>query len=94
MNIDPLAKPFSCKDKPSIKYPCAWTYKVIGTDETDLRAAIETVLGKKNLLISKSHSSSGGKYLSLNAEIVVEDDASRLQHYQNLKNHAAIKVVM
>jgi hypothetical protein len=94
MNIDPFPKPFTCKDKPSINYPCAWTYKVIGTDETDLRAAIETILGKKNLLISKSHSSSGGKYLSLNVEIIVEDDESRLQHYQNLKNHAAVKVVM
>lgn len=94
MNLDPFPKPFSCKDKPSIQYPCAWTYKVIGTDETDIRAAIETVLGKKNLLITKSHSSSGGKYLSLNAETVVEDDESRLRHYQNLKNHAAVKVVM
>lgn len=94
MNIDPFPKPFSCKDKPSIEYPCAWTYKVIGTDESDLRAAIKTVLGKENLLISKSHSSSGGKYLSLNAEIIVEDDESRQQHYQNLKNHAAVKVVM
>lgn len=94
MNIDPFPKPFSCEDKPIIKYPCAWTYKVIGTDESSLRAAIKTVLGEKNLLISKSHSSSGGKYLSLNAEIIVEDDESRQQHYKNLKNHAAVKVVM
>ncbi len=94
MKIDPFAKPFSCKDKPKINYPCAWTYKVIGADEKELRAAIATILGKKNLLISYSHASSGGKYLSLNAEIIVEDDESRLRHYQNLKNHAAVKVVM
>lgn len=94
MNIDPFPKPFSCKEKPSIQYPCAWTYKVIGTDEAELRSAIETVLGKDNLLISRSHTSSGGKYISLNAEIVVEDDESRLKHYQNLKNHIAVKVVL
>lgn len=94
MKLDPFPKPFSCKEKPSIHYPCSWTYKVIGTNENDLRAAIEMILGKGNLLVSKSHSSSGGKYLSLNAEVVVEDDESRLKNYQNLKNHAAVKVVL
>lgn len=94
MSLDPLPKPFSCKDKPKIDYPCSWVYKVIGTNETTLRAAIETVLGTENLLITSSHSSSGGKYISLNAEIVVNNDESRLSGYQNLKNHAAVKVVM
>ena len=36
----------------------------------------------------------GWKYISLNAELVVEDEDSRLKEYQNLKNHAAVKVVM
>lgn len=94
MNLDPFPKPFCCKEKPKIDYPCSWLYKVIGTDETALRAAIETVLGTENLLITSSHSSSSGKYISLNAEIIVTDDESRLSGYQNLKNHAAVKVVM
>ena len=94
MNIDPFPKPFSCKEKPSIKYPCSWTYKVIGSDEAALRRAIETIMGNSNLLISLSHTSSGGKYCSLNVELVVEDDETRLKYYQHLKNHAAVKVVM
>jgi len=94
MNLDPFPKPFSCKEKPDIQYPCSWLYKVIGKDETALRKAIQTVLGTENLLITSSHSSSGGKYISLNVETVVNDEAERLSGYQNLKNHAAVKVVM
>lgn len=94
MNIDPFPKPFSCKEKPSIQYPCSWLYKVIGQDENALRKAISTVFGKDELLITKSHTSSGGKYCSLNVEVVVEDEASRLGNYNNLKNHAAVKVVL
>ena len=94
MNIDPFPKPFSCKEKPTIKYPCSWTYKVIGSDEVALRHAIETIMGNSNLLITLSHTSSGGKYCSLNVELVVEDDETRLKYYQHLKNHAAVKVVM
>ena len=94
MNIDPFPKPFSCKEKPSIKYPCSWVYKVIGTEDDALRNAVSTVIGNKELLITKSHTSSGGKYISLNVEVVVEDDETRLKYYQHLKNHAAVKVVM
>ena len=94
MNIDPFPKPFSCKEKPKITYPCTWLYKVIGTDEDALRKAIEITCGKENLLVTKSHTSSGGKYCSLNVETVVEDDDTRLGHYRNLKNHAAVKVVL
>ena len=94
MNRTPFPKPFSCKEKPTINYPCSWTYKVIGSDEAHLRRAIKTLLGDTDLIITPSHTSSGGKYCSLNVELVVEDDETRLKHYQHLKNHAAVKVVL
>jgi len=94
MNIDPFPKPFSCKDKSNITYPCSWVYKVIGTDAFALKKAIATVIGNKDLLITQSNTSSGGKYTSLNVEVLVSDDETRLKYYQHLKNHAAVKVVM
>lgn len=94
MNSDPFPRPFTCKEKPDIKYPCSWLYKVIGKDEDAMRKAIATTLGRKNLIITKSHTSSGGKYCCLNAEVAVEDEKSRLSNYNNLKNHAAVKVVL
>jgi uncharacterized protein len=94
MNIDPFPKPFSCKEKPDINYPCSWVYKIIGTDMGALKKAIATVIGTRDILITPSNTSSGGKYTSLNVEVVVSDDETRLKYYQHLKNHAAVKVVM
>jgi uncharacterized protein len=94
MNTNPFQKPFSCKEKPDITYPCSWLYKVIGTDEDTLRKAIVCICGEENLLITRSHTSSNGKYCSLNVEMVVDNDETRLGHYRNLKNHSAIKVVL
>lgn len=94
MTIDPFPKPFTCKGKPDIKYPCPWIYKVIGPDESALRQCIDTLLGNQGVLVSNSHTSSGGKYCSLNVEVIVDDDETRLKYYQLLKNHAAVKVVM
>ena len=79
--------------KPEINYPCVWQYKVIGEDVTSLTRAITTVC-PAHLSLVASKTSSSGKYCSLNLEIEVEDEASRLAVYQNLKNHLAVKMVL
>ncbi|MBU0944376.1 MAG: DUF493 domain-containing protein [Proteobacteria bacterium] len=94
MQRDPFPKPFSCKERPDISYPCTWLYKVIGTDEDALRQAIQVVCGEDTAQISRSHTSSGGKYCSLNVEIEVESDEIRLAYYKNLTSHAVVKIVM
>lgn len=94
MNTDPFPTPFSCNEKPDISYPCNWLYKVIGTNEEALRQAIQVVCGQKNPQVSRSHTSSGGKYCSLNVELQVENEKIRLAYYKNLANHAAVKVVL
>jgi uncharacterized protein len=81
----------SCK-KPEITYPCLWVYKVIGNDAAQLTRAINAVCPAGSITPSKA--SSGGKYHSLNVEIEVADEASRLAIYQNLKNHLAVKIVL
>ncbi|MDD3813055.1 MAG: DUF493 domain-containing protein [Desulfocapsaceae bacterium] len=79
--------------KPEITYPCVWLYKVIGEDFTSLTRAITTVCPAQ-VSITPSKTSSSGKYCSLNVEIEVADEASRLAIYQNLKNHLAVKMVL
>jgi len=76
-----------------ITYPCLWLYKVIGEDATALARAINTVC-PGSAAIAPSKTSSGGKYCSLNMEIEVADEATRLAIYQNLKNHLAVKMVL
>ena len=60
-----------------IRYPVRWTYKVIGSDEDRLRDAIGAVVGETEHTISYSHASSGGRYISLTAEVVVESEDQR-----------------
>lgn len=79
--------------RPTITYPCAWLYKVIGTDADSLVRAVRTVC-PATAAVSPSKTSSNGNYCSLNVEIEVHDEASRLAIYRNLKNHLAVKAVL
>ena len=93
MHIDTQKTQEDDTKKATISYPCIWLYKVIGEDPSSLTRAIETVCPAR-ALISPSKNSSNGKYCSLNVEIEVADESSRLAIYQNLKNHLAVKMVL
>ncbi len=88
-----ITNPKPCAEKADITYPCAWLYKVIGEDVIALTQAI-TAVCPVVISLAASKTSSGGKYCSLNVEIEVADEASRLAIYQNLKNHLAVKIVL
>jgi uncharacterized protein len=80
--------------KPDIIYPCPWGYKVIGPDADRLRSAIAEVIQELPHTITPSHSSLTGKYLCLDVEIVVSSEECRLEIYESLRRHPAIKVVL
>jgi uncharacterized protein len=80
--------------KPEIVYPCPWGYKVIGQDVDRLRSAIAEVIQELPHTITPSHSSLTGKYLCLDVEIVVSNEECRLEIYESLRKHPAIKVVL
>ena len=46
------------------------------------------------MLVSPSRRSSKGRYVSVNAELVVPDEAVRLAIYERLKMSAAVKLVL
>ncbi len=92
---------FQCNDqgdasqkRPEIDYPCTWVYKVIGQDRTLLKEVIITACAPEDVTISHSNASSGGKYHSLNAELTVKDEATRLTIYESLKCHPMVKLVL
>lgn len=93
MQIDTKKTNHCNTKKTEISYPCVWLYKVIGEDATALTRAINTVC-PASASISPSRTSSGGKYCSLNIEIEVADEVTRLAIYQNLKNHLAVKMIL
>lgn len=80
--------------RPEIAYPCTWVYKVIGTDCTLLKDAIVAACFPYPVTIGYSHSSSKGKYHSLNAELIVADETVRLQIHEALRNSSAVKIVL
>jgi hypothetical protein len=80
--------------RPEIEYPCTWVYKVIGEDCSLIKEVIMSACSPLEVKISYSHSSSKGKYHSLNAEIEVPDEAARLNIYEILKCSPAIKIIL
>ena len=94
MIIGSKNQPPGTPEKPEITYPCTWVYKVIGEDCTLLKDLIVSTCAPEEVKISHSHTSSKGKYHSLNAELVVQDEDSRLGIYEALKKHPAVKIVL
>ena len=86
--------PLDPGQRPEIAYPCPWTYKVIGESRALLDAAITTACAPLEVLISPSHQSSKGRYLSVNADVVVPNEEVRLAIFERLKANSAIKFVL
>ncbi|HMA86892.1 MAG TPA: DUF493 domain-containing protein [Desulfosalsimonadaceae bacterium] len=80
--------------KPNIKYPCQWSYRIIGKEERLLREAAVSVTGDRPYTLRKSNTSSGGKYVSLNLTVTVLDENERLQIFGELKKCRAVRMVL
>lgn len=80
--------------KPEIEYPCQWSYKVIGHDCTLLKNIIVSACNPLEVTIHHSHSSSGGKYHSLEARLVVPSEEVRLDIYEKIRSDPAVKIVL
>ena len=83
----------NCTCKVKIKYPCQWLYKVIGSDQGQLRLAVAEII-RHECDISFSNRSSKGKYLCLNLELTVQSEEERNSIYTALKEHPSIKIVL
>lgn len=79
--------------KVSIDYPCLWLYKVIGSDEAKMRAAIADVITGA-WEITASRSSATGKYLTLNVAVQVENEQRRIAIYEALRKEPSVKMVL
>ena len=80
--------------KPEIIYPCPWGYKVIGSDVDRLRSAIAEVIQERSHTVTPSNTSLTGKYHCLDVELVVTSEECRLEIYESLRRHPAIKIVL
>ncbi|MFH1079640.1 MAG: DUF493 domain-containing protein [Pseudomonadota bacterium] len=79
--------------KVGIDYPCLWFYKVIGSDEAGMRAAIADVTAGAGD-VTVSNSSATGKYVSLNIAVQVENEQKRIAIYEELRKESSVKMVL
>jgi putative lipoic acid-binding regulatory protein len=79
---------------PKIEYPCRWQYKIIAESRTEIRRVVERLVPERPLLLTDSHVSSGGRYVSMNLEVTVHGDGERLELYRLLAGDPAIRVVL
>lgn len=86
--------PFIKTAKPDISYPCQWEYLVIGTDEQRLTEIIVTACAPMIPVIGRSKSSSGGRYCSLKAVLVVDSEQMRLEIFTRISEHPDVKMVI
>ncbi len=82
------------RQKLKLKYPCLWIYKIFGTDQNQMRNAIDNIVQDRSCRISLSRESETGKYVSLNVELTVESESHRTAIYEALKAHHAVKLVL
>jgi putative lipoic acid-binding regulatory protein len=80
--------------RPEIKYPCPWTYAVIGWSEDELRQAIREVVGSRSHTTTFSKKSSAGKFCSVHLVITVMSETDRNYLFELLKGKPAVRMVI
>ena len=81
-------------DKPHIDYPCAWEYRLIGEDETSIRAAVAEIVGTQPHVLTLANQSRHARYVSLQLSLEVQDEAQRLDTFERLSRHPAMRYVL
>lgn len=82
------------EEKLELTYPCSWCYKLIASEKEALEQAIRDVIDEREHKLTHSNRSKGGKYISMNLDILVHNEDDRNFIYEALKAHQHIKMVL
>ena len=80
--------------KLELKYPCSWSYRLIGYEKQALQQAIRDVILEREHELQHSNKSKTGKYISMNLSLVIQNEDERNFIYEALKKHQNIKMVL
>jgi len=80
--------------KVELDYPCTWSYKLISEHHDHTKEAILDVISERAHNLSHSNNSKSGKYISMNLELLVQNEDDRNFIYEALKAHQKIKMVL
>lgn len=82
------------EDKLELTYPCTWAYKLIAGEKEALENAIHDVILDREHKLTHSNNSKGGKYISMNLDLLVHNEDDRNFIFEALKAHQNIKMVL
>ena len=80
--------------KLELEYPCSWTYKLVGHEKEAIQEAIHSVILEREHNLTHSKASKGGKYVSMNLDLVITNEDERNFIFAALKAHQNIKMVL
>ena len=80
--------------KLALEYPCSWSYKLIGHEKEAIQKAIHDVILQREHSLDHSNNSKTGKYVSMNLDLVIQNEDERNFIYEALKAHQHIKMVL
>lgn len=82
------------KKKIILEYPTSWSYKLIGHEKEAIQKAIHDVILQREHSLNHSNNSKTGKYVSMNLDLVIQNEDERNFIYEALKAHQDIKMVL
>ena len=77
-----------------LEYPTSWTYKLIGREKEVIQKAIHDVILEREHTLNHSNNSKTGKYVSMNLDLVIQNEDERNFIYEAFKAHENIKMVL
>ncbi len=80
--------------KLELEYPCDWCYKIVIKDQHNGNKIAKTVLQDRDHTVTKSKTSSSGKFKSYNINTTVHSDEDRNNIHQLLKDHKQVQMVV
>ena len=80
--------------KLELTYPCTWCYKVVAYERAGIEIAAIEIFSERSYSLNPSNTSKGGKYISMNLELLVHNEDERTYFYETLKAHPHIKMVL
>ena len=80
--------------KLELEYPCTWSYKLIGHEKEAIQKAIHDVILEREHTLKHSNNSKTGKYVSMNLDLLVQNEEERSFIFEALKQHHNIRMIL
>ena len=81
-------------EKPTVTYPCKWSFTLIGSDAAAVQESVAACLKSHPYDLKPSNKSRTGKYVSLHLETPVASEDERNRLFACLKAAPSIKMIL